>query len=44
MLAGGAIAWCSKTQSATALSFTEAEFYAVAYAAKFCLFLHRVLN
>ena len=44
MLAGGAIAWRSKTQSTTALSSTEAEFYAAVSAAKVCLFFRHVLN
>ena len=44
MLAGGAIAWRSKTQSTTALSSTKAELYAVVSAAKVCLFLRHVLN
>ena len=44
MLAGGAIAWRSKTQSVTALSSTEAEFYAAVSAAKCCLFIRHVLN
>ena len=44
MLAGGAIAWRSKTQSTTALSSTEAEFYAAVSAAKVCLFLRHILT
>ena len=44
MLAGGAIAWRSKTQSTTALSSTETEFCATVSAAKVCLFLRHVLN
>ena len=44
VLTDGAIAWPSKTQSTTALSSTEAEFYAAVSAAKFCLFLRHVLN
>ena len=44
MLAGGAIAWRSKTQSVTALSSTEAKFYAAVSAAKCCLFIRHVLN
>ena len=41
---GGAIAYRSKTQSVTALSSTEAEFYAAVSAAKACLFLRHVLH
>ena len=44
MLAGGAIAWRSKTQSTTALSSTVVEFYAAVFAAKVCLFLCHVLD
>ena len=44
MLADGAIAWQSKTQSTTALSSTKAEFYAAVSAAKVCLFLCHVLT
>ena len=38
MLASGAIAWCSKTQSTTAINSTKAEFYAAVSAAEVCLF------
>ena len=44
MLAGDAIAWRSKIQSTTALSSTEAKFYAAVSAAKVCLFLRHVFN
>ena len=44
MLASGAISQRSKTQSTTALSSTETEFYAAISAAKVCLFLCHVLN
>ena len=44
MLASGAIAWRSKTQSTTALSSTKAEFYAAVSAAKVCLFLRHILT
>ena len=44
MLAGGAIAWHSKTQSTTALSSTKAKLYAAVSVAKVCLFLCHVLN
>ena len=44
MLAGGAIAGRSKTQSTTALSSTEAEFYAAVSAAKVCLFIFHILH
>ena len=44
MLAGGAIAWYSKTQFTTALCSTKAEFYAAVSTAKVCPFLCHVLN
>ena len=43
-LAGGAIFYCSKTQSVTALSSTEAEFFAAIAASKVVLFLRFVLE
>ena len=44
MLAGGAIAWRSKTQSTTAFSSTNTEFYAAVAAAKVCFFLRHILT
>ena len=43
MLAGGAISWGSKKQSAVALSSTEAEYIAAAHAAKEVVWLRRLL-
>ena len=43
-LAGGAIMYRSKTQSVTALSSTEAEFFAAVSAAKSVLFLRSILK
>ena len=43
MLAGGAISWGSKKQSAVALSSTEAEYIAAAHAAKEVVWLQRLL-
>jgi hypothetical protein len=44
MLAGGAISWGSKKQSAVALSSTEAEYIAAAHAAKEVVWLRRLLT
>ena len=44
MMAGGAVAYRSKTQTVTALSSTEAEFFAAVGAAKVILFLQSVLH
>ena len=44
MLAGGAIVYRSKTQTVTALSSTEAEFYAAVAAAKQALYIRSILN
>ena len=44
MMAGGAVAYRSKTQTVTALSSTEAEFFAAVGAAKVILFLRSVLK
>ena len=44
MLAGGAIVYISKTQTVTALSSTEAEFYAELAAAKQALYIRSILN
>ena len=44
MMAGGAFAYRSKTQTVTALSSTEAEFFAAVSAAKVILFLRSVLH
>ena len=43
-LAGGAVVYCSKTQSVTALSSTEAEFFAAVSASKDVLYLRSVLR
>ena len=43
-LAGGAVIYQSKTQSVTALSSTEAEFFAVVSAAKSVIFIRSVLH
>jgi hypothetical protein len=43
MLAGGAVSWGSKKQSAVALSSTEAEYIAAAHAAKEVIWLQRLL-
>ena len=40
---GGAIVYCSKTQSVTALSSTEAEFFAAVSCAKIVLYLRSIL-
>lgn len=44
LLAGGAITWSSKRQSTVAASSTEAEYMAMAYAAKEALWLVRVIQ
>ena len=44
MMAGGAVAYRSKTQTVTALSSTEVEFFAAVGAAKAILFLQSVLH
>lgn len=44
LLAGGAITWSSKRQSTVAASTTEAEYMAMAYAAKEALWLVRVVQ
>lgn len=44
MMAGSAVAYRSKTQTVTALSSTEAEFFAAVGAAKVILFLRSVLH
>ena len=44
MLAGGAIDWCSKTQSTTAVSSTETKSYTAGSAGKVSFFLHHVFN
>jgi hypothetical protein len=43
MLAGGAISWGSKKQSAVALSSTEAKYIAATHAAKEVVWLRRLL-
>ena len=43
MLAGGAVSWGSKKQSAVALSSMEAEYIAAAHAAKEVVWLRRLL-
>jgi hypothetical protein len=43
-LAGGTIGYCSKTQTVTALSLTEAEFYAAVTAAKVVRYIPAILH
>jgi hypothetical protein len=44
MLTGGAISYCTKTQSITVTSSTEAEFLAAVLAVKHAKYLHAVLH
>ena len=44
MMAGGAVVYRSKTQAVTALSSTEAEFFAAVAVAKVILYLRSVLR